>query len=348
MSWMVYGAYGYTGRLVAALATERGELPVLAGRDEHRLRALGERFELEHRTVDLQDPSALRAALEGFDVVAHCAGPFSATAEPMVDACLATKTHYLDITGEIDVFEWVLARHDEARAAGVVLLPGAGFDVVPSDCLAAMLARALPDAVRLELALRATGGVSPGTAKTAMESLGTAGRARVGGVIGPIPADRRRREVEFADGKANAHAIAWGDVATAYHSTGIGDIVVYAALPPAIAPMMALAQVGGGATRNRMVQRLLKRVVGRLPGPSAETRGKTHGQLWGEVTDAAGRSVSGTVTTLDPYDLTADSVVRIAQRLASGVVAPGAYTPSQALGADFVRELDGIKVHDIG
>ncbi|MDR3649423.1 MAG: saccharopine dehydrogenase NADP-binding domain-containing protein, partial [Acidimicrobiales bacterium] len=257
MSWMVYGAYGYTGRLVAALATERGELPVLAGRDEHRLRALGERFELEHRTVDLQDPSALRAALEGFDVVAHCAGPFSATAEPMVDACLATKTHYLDITGEIDVFEWVLARHDEARAAGVVLLPGAGFDVVPSDCLAAMLARALPDAVRLELALRATGGVSPGTAKTAMESLGTAGRARVGGVIGPIPADRRRREVEFADGKANAHAIAWGDVATAYHSTGIGDIVVYAALPPAIAPMMALAQVGGAATRNRMVQRLL-------------------------------------------------------------------------------------------
>ena len=97
-----------------------------------------------------------------------------------------------------------------------------------------------------------------------------------------------------------------------------------------------------------MVQRLLKRVVGRLPGPSAETRGKTQGQLWGEVTDAAGRSASGTVTTLDPYDLTADSVVRIAQRLASGAVAPGAYTPSQALGADFVRELDGIKVHAIG
>jgi len=348
MSWMVYGAYGYTGRLVAALATERGELPVLAGRDERRLRTLGERFELEYRTVDLSEPSGLRAALEGFDVVAHCAGPFSATAQPMVDACLATKTHYLDITGEIDVFESILARRDEARAAGVVLLPGAGFDVVPSDCLAAMLARALPGAVRLELALRASGGVSPGTAKTAMESLGTAGRARVGGVIGPIPADRRRREVEFADGKAHVHAIAWGDVATAYHSTGIGDIVVYAALPPAIAPMMALAQVGGAATRTRLVQSLLKRVVGRLPGPSAETRGKTQGQLWGEATDAAGHSVTGTVTTLDPYDLTADSVVRIAQRLAAGTVAPGAYTPSQALGADFVRELDGIKVHDVG
>jgi short subunit dehydrogenase-like uncharacterized protein len=348
MSWMVYGAYGYTGRLVAALAAERGELPVIAGRDERRLRTLGERFELEHRTVNLSDGRGLRAALESVDVVAHCAGPFSATSRPMVDACLATGTHYLDITGEIDVFEAVLARNDEARARGVVLLPGAGFDVVPSDCLASMLARALPGAVRLELALRATGSVSPGTAKTAMESLGTAGRARVGGVIGPIPPDRRRRQVEFADGRAGAHAIAWGDVSTAFHSTGIGDIVVYAALPPAMAPVMALAQLAGGAARTRLVQGVLKRVVGRLPGPSAETRGKTQGQLWGQVTDASGRSMTGTITTLDHYDLTADSVVRIARRLAAGAVAPGAYTPSQAFGADFVRELDGIKVHDIG
>src|SRR5665811_2004970 len=143
MSWMVYGAYGYTGRLVAALAAERGELPVLAGRDERRLRTLGERFELEYRAVNLSDPGELRAALKGIDVVAHCAGPFSSTSAPMVDACLATSTHYLDITGEIDVFESVLARDDEARHAGVVLLPGAGFDVVPSDCLAALLARAL-------------------------------------------------------------------------------------------------------------------------------------------------------------------------------------------------------------
>src|SRR3984957_12784462 len=103
MAWMIYGAYGYTGRLVAALAAERGELPVIAGRDERRLRDLGERFELEYRTVNLSAPPALRAALKGIDVVAHCAGPFSSTATPMVDACLATGTHYLDITGEIDV-----------------------------------------------------------------------------------------------------------------------------------------------------------------------------------------------------------------------------------------------------
>ncbi len=280
MSWMVYGAYGYTGRLVAALAAERGELPVLAGRDERRLRTLGERFELEYRTVNLSDPAELRTALKGIDVVAHCAGPFSSTSAPMVDACLATSTHYLDITGEIDVFEAVLARDDEARHAGVVLLPGAGFDVVPSDCLAALLARALPGAQRLELALRGTGGVSPGTAKTAMESLGTTARARRGGVIGPVPPDLRRRQVEFADGRATAHAIAWGDVATAFRSTGIGDIVVYAAMPPALAPVMALAQVGW--TRHAQP-------VG--PGALEAGRGQTAGPVRGDEGQDPGSAV---------------------------------------------------------
>ncbi len=207
--------------------------------------------------------------------MAHCAGPFSATAAPMVDACLATGTHYLDITGEIDVFESVLAHDGEAHDKGVALLPGSGFDVVPSDCLAALLARALPGAVRLELAIRAGSSVSPGTAKTAMESLGTAGRARVDGVIGEVPSDRRRRTVDFADGRATTHAIAWGDVSTAYHSTGIGDIVVYAALPPAVTPLVALAQVAGPAARDRVVQGALKRLAGRLPGPTAEARERT-------------------------------------------------------------------------
>jgi short subunit dehydrogenase-like uncharacterized protein len=345
MTWMIYGAYGYTGRLVAALATERGELPVLAGRDERRLRDLGELFELEHRAFDLGHPAAVRQGLDGIDAVAHCAGPFSATAEPMVDACVATGTHYLDITGEIDVFETVLARANEAREAGVTLLPGSGFDVVPSDCLAAMLARALPEATRLELAIKMGGGISPGTAKTAMESLGTAGRARIGGVIGPVPADRRRRRVTFADGKATVFALAWGDVSTAYHSTGIGDIVVYAALPAAVGAIAGVAEMAGPAARSPLVRGTLKRLVSRLPGPSAKARSEGLGQLWGQVSDRNGRRVQGTITTLNGYDLTADSVVRIAQLLSAGKVEPGALTPAQAFGPDFVRELDGTEVH---
>jgi len=344
VGWMIYGAYGYTGQLVAALASERHELPVIAGRDGARLRELGERFQLEHRTVDLADPSALRRALTDVDLVAHCAGPFSATSRPMLEACLDTRTHYLDITGEIDVFEDILPRDDQAKATGIVLLPGAGFDVVPTDCLAALLAEALPGASTLELAFTLGGSPSPGTAKTAMEALGAASRCRIGGTITPVPADRRRRTVRFADGEAAVTAISWGDVATAYRSTGIEDIVVYAALPAAAGPMATLAEAVGPLVRGAGVQRLLKRVAGRLPGPTPAARAKAGAQIWGEVTDADGARVTGRMSTPNGYDLTADAVVTIARQVLAGGVSPGAHTPSSALGAHFAEELAGVRV----
>ena len=340
MTVMIYGAYGYTGRLVTALAAERGEMPVLAGRDEARLRTYAELFQLEHRVVDLDDGDGLRRALGDVDVVAHCAGPFSLTARPMVDACLATGTHYLDITGEIDVFEQILARDAEARAAGVTLLPGAGFDVVPSDCLAALLAAELPGARRLALAIRLDGVPSPGTAKTAVESLHEPGRARIGGRIGPVPPELRRRRVPFPDGARWATAIAWGDVSTAYHSTGIEDVVVYAPLPRAVNLLSAAAPALGPVVGSPAVRRLLQAAAGRLPGPSARTRAAHPSLVWGEVADDDGRTVQGVVDTLNGYDLTADAVLRIAALLERGGVPIGAHTPSRALGADFVRRLD--------
>jgi saccharopine dehydrogenase (NAD+, L-lysine-forming) len=343
---MLYGAYGYTGRLVADVALARGERPVLAGRDGKALGQMAAKLGLEHRVVGLDDPDALAGALDGIDAVAHCAGPFSATAAPMVEACLAGRTHYLDITGEIDVFEAILARGEEAAGAGVVLLPGAGFDVVPSDCLAGLLARALPTANRLELALRMDGGVSPGTAMTAMEALGAADRCRVGGQIEPVPTDRRRRQVKFADGKATVTAISWGDVSTAFHTTGIPDIVVYAALPLTAQLVSSVAGMSGSKGQRSVVQRALRSVAGRLPGPSAKIRARSPGQLWGRAIDPSGAKVTGTVTTPNGYDLTADSVVRVVQRLAAGSVPTGAHTPSRALGADFVRELDDVTVVD--
>ena len=173
---MIYGANGYTGRLLADLAVRRGFRPILAGRSVEKIRPLARERGMDHRAFSLDRPE-----LEGVAAVVHMAGPFSATSRPMVDACLAARVHYLDITGEIEVFEAVLSRDAEARAAGIVLLPGVGFDVVPTDCLAAMLHRRLPDATHLELAFDARGKASAGTAKTAVEGLANGGRARIDG-----------------------------------------------------------------------------------------------------------------------------------------------------------------------
>ncbi|WP_433871926.1 saccharopine dehydrogenase family protein [Saccharopolyspora sp. CA-218241] len=345
MAWMIYGASGYTGRLIAELAVRRGERPVLAGRDAGKVAAFATPRGLPYRTFDLGDPDVVAEALRDVDVVAHCAGPFSATSAAMVAGCLRSGTHYVDITGEIDVFESVFARHDDAVAADVVLLPGSGFDVVPTDCLAAMVSAALPGADRLDLAFHAHGGISAGTLKSALEGAALGGRARIAGRITEVPMAWRTREVPFPAGSRSVTSLPWGDVSTAFRSTGIGDITAFAHLPG-----MHLLGGRSGALGRRVlgsapVQRAGRAAIGKLiSGPGRGARERSWVEVYAEATDPEGRSASAALTGPDTYDLTADAVLGAVGRLRAGGVAPGARTPSTAFGADFVRELRGVEV----
>src|SRR6185503_5007209 len=148
---------------------------------------LAQSLGLEHRAFGLESPAEVAAGLEGMGLVLHCAGPFSATAAPMMDGCLATKVHYLDIPGEIDVLELAQTLTVRAKQAGVVLCPGVGFDVIPTDCVATALKEALPDATHLSLGFETRSGFSPGTAKTAVEGLPQGGRVRRDGKIVSTP-----------------------------------------------------------------------------------------------------------------------------------------------------------------
>jgi short subunit dehydrogenase-like uncharacterized protein len=236
--WMIYGANGYTGHLVALEAKRQSLYPVLAGRRAGPIETLAEDLGLHARVFDLGDARAAAAALADIAVVAHCAGPFSATSAQMIDACLSSGTHYLDITGELDVFLAAQRRHADAQAAGIVTCPGVGFDVIPTDCLAAVLKEGLPDATHLVLAFDARAHISPGTARTMAETFRRGrrgGRLRRNGVIEEVPLAHNRRSVDFTGGSAMTVAIPWGDLATAYVSTGIPNIETYASMPPAAA-----------------------------------------------------------------------------------------------------------------
>ncbi|HTA64719.1 MAG TPA: saccharopine dehydrogenase NADP-binding domain-containing protein, partial [Xanthomonadaceae bacterium] len=229
--WMVYGANGYTGRLIAQEAVRRGLKPVLAGRSES-VAALARELGLDHRVFDLADAAAVLRGMAGMALVLHCAGPFSATCAPMLEACLEAGAHYLDITGEIDVFKYCHEQDARARQRGILVLPGAGFDVVPTDCLSAMLKRELPDATHLVLAFEAGGGPSPGTAKTSVEGLGNGGRARINGRLVRVPLAWKSRSFVRDGQRRSAMTIPWGDVYTAFVSTGIPNIEVYMAVSP--------------------------------------------------------------------------------------------------------------------
>ena len=342
MRWMIYGANGYTGELVAEEAVRRGMRPVLAGRREDAVRALAGRLGCEHRVFKLDDPAALADGLEGIGLVLLCAGPFAHTSRPMVDACLSLGIHYLDITGEISVFEACHARTEEASRRGSILLPGVGFDVVPSDCLAASLAGRLPGATRLELAFRGVGSPSAGTARTMLEGLPQGGAVRRDGRIVKVPLAWKTAVIPFHDRAREAVLIPWGDVSTAYYSTGIGDIEVYMAQPPAMIRAMRLMRPVAGLFKVDAVQRLGARLIERrMTGPDPETRERGTSELWGRVRDPEGRSLEGTLTTPEGYRLTALTATEAAARVLAGGIEPGAHTPSTAFGADFITTIEG-------
>ena len=348
--FLVYGAYGYTGALVLREALARGLRPVIAGRDARALAAVGEPHGLVRRAVSLDDTRALEAALDGVRLVLHCAGPFVHTSRPMVDACLRRGVHYLDVTGEIGVFEATAARDAEARAAKVTLLPGVGFDVVPSDCLAAHLARRLPGATQLTLAFRGLGGVSRGTATTMAENAGAGGAARRDGRIVAVPAAWHTRRIDFGDGAPSlAVTIPWGDVSTAWYSTGIPNVEVLMAMTPAMRRGLLLSRwLGPLLAAGPVRRRLVARARARRPGPSDTSRAAGESRLWGEVRDAAGRTAVSRLVTPEAYTLTARTAVAAARRVLDGGVPTGFQTPSRAFGADFILEQEGTRREDVG
>jgi len=344
MNWMIYGANGYTGRLTAAEAVRRGMQPVLAGRSEASVSPLATELGLEYRVFSLDDPTGLRQAISGMKLVLHCAGPFSISSEPMASACLAQRVHYLDITGEISVFAALHLLHEQAQRNDVVLIPGSGFDVVPSDCLAASLVNALPAATRLQLAFEAGGGPSPGTAKTSIEGLKNGGCVRKEGRLKRVPLAWKTRKIPFAHAERTGVTIPWGDVYTAYVSTGVPDIEVYISVPPsAIANLRRMRWFQSLLGLGPVQSFLKKRIEKNVSGPTDQGRNESDAQLWGEVTSADGRTVQATMTTPNGYDLTVSASLGIVEFLLANDVEGGFYTPSLLMGADYAASLPGVE-----
>lgn len=342
MNWLIYGANGYTGELIAREAKSRGLTPILAGRNASKIKALGQELGLESRVFDLGTPTEISSHLGGVGLVLHCAGPFSATSAPMIAACIQAKAHYLDIAGEISVFEHAQAQNVPARQAGVVVCPGVGFDVIPTDCIAAMLKQALPDATKLTLGFDSRSGFSPGTAKTSVEGLAQGGKVRRNGKIVSVPLAYEVRKIDFGDGEKLAMTIPWGDVSTAYHSTGIPNVEVFIPGSPKLIANAKRANHIRWLLGFAPVQAFLKNRIGKtVKGPDSATRDKLTTYVWGEVSNAKGEKKTARIKTANGYSLTITGSLAITEYLLKNNVPGGAYTPSKLLGADLITQLPG-------
>lgn len=345
---MVYGATGYTGRLIVARLLERGIRPVLAGRDEVRVAALAAETGLEHRSARLDDEEKLRAALAGVRVLLHAAGPYSVTARPMLAACLAARVHYLDVTAEVKVLDDLSTCADEARRRGIMVMPAVGFDVVPSDCLAAHIARRLPGASRLALAISGLALVTRGSAKTFLQGWDR-GFVRRDGALQPTPLGALRRDFDFGAGPRTCLNMSWGDVVTAYYTTGIPAIETYCEANPALESVMLASRTMGWAMRTPGLSSWLGWLADNaLPeGPSEVERARVEMILVAEATDAAGHKVRARLRTPEAYSFTGVTAAAVAARVLAGDLELGFQTPARVYGPDFVCGFDRVHREDL-
>ncbi|MCW3128046.1 MAG: Saccharopine dehydrogenase [Bacteroidetes bacterium] len=347
---LIYGCNGYTGVLISKLAKKQGLEPILSGRNGEAVKRLADELGLNSVAFDLADNLAADNALKDVKVVLHCAGPFMYTSKLMIEACLRNHAHYLDITGEISVFEGAHKSDESAKKAGIMVMSGVGFDVVPTDCLSLYLKEQMPDATALELALMSKGGrLSHGTAITITEGLGNPSAIRKDGQITATKPGYTTRLIDFGFTQKVGAEIPWGDVSTAYYTTDIPNIRVYNVVPKALISSMKLSNYIGPLLRMRWIKnKAIAKIKSKPAGPSDKERDEAQSFVWGEVTNKNGTAKRAMLTLPEGYTLTAATAVEIAKRVMDQSFSQtGFKTPASVFGSAFIREFEGVSLTDL-
>lgn len=323
---LIYGAAGYTGKLISMRARQAGLDFEVAGRNEVKIAPLARALGVPFRIVDVGNAAALRAALEGMTAVLNCAGPFASTAQPMMEACIAGGVHYLDITAEFNVYALAEALSERAAAAGVMLLPGVGWDVVPSDCLALYVAGKVDQPQRLRIALEVAGSMSRGSAASVAEIIGIGLLVRSEGAIVAAP-DADPAHFDFGDGDVACARLSFGDLVTAWKSTQIPNIDMF-------------VHVKGDAFPAGDLSTLPE-------GPSTAERDAHGASAVAEVTGVDGAVFRARIDTVNGYSYTPLSAVEAARRVLGGEHRAGFQTPASLFGADFAQSIAGTSMTDL-
>lgn len=345
---LVYGATGLSGSLTVQSLVREGFRPILAGRNEARVHSLAKRMQLRSRVFDLLNlATAIKGISQGVDVVLNAAGPFNKTAHVLASACIETGVHYLDIAGEAMSIECVRRLGKRAREKGIMLMPGAGFDVVPSDCLAAMVASRLPNARWLDIAVRLPPRISAGSVRSFVEHAGSDTLIRRNGKLTTIGLGVLEREFDFGDGPRSCSAISWGDVATSFYTNGIPNVTTYLETTATLRAAFNNAVPFQMMRANPLVRVLWDTAAETLyRGPSAEERRKLRSAIVAEVRDERGHSRRARLEAGEPYALTAEIAARLLGRVAAGDFEPGFQTPARVFGAEFVLSIPGVRVRE--
>lgn len=315
---LIYGATGYTGRMAAERAKALGLDVEIAGRSQQRLAGLAAQLDVPYRVFDTD--ADIQSFLSGVSVLLNFAGPFAHTAEPLMRACIVAGVDYLDITAEINVYRLAEKLGAQAASSNVMLLPGVGWDVVPTDSLAVQAARRVDMPTALNIALQVPGSMSRGSAMSVSEIIGAGLMARVDGKLIATP-DATPRHFDFGQGPVLCVPLSFGDLVTAWHSTGIPNIAMF-------------VHIAGDAFPEGDLSLL-------PDGPTAEQRDAHRARAVVEVMGADGTTARSVIETVNGYSYTPLAAVEAARRVLNGERLPGFATPAKVFGDGFAQSIAG-------
>jgi short subunit dehydrogenase-like uncharacterized protein len=323
---MIYGATGYTGRMAAKHAKVAGTPLVLAGRTEESLSRLAAELGIEYRVFGLDDAAVIDKGLADISVLLNCAGPFLRTAKALMQASLRNGIHYLDTAAELDSYHLAEDLDDAAKAAGIMLMPGGGGSVAMLGSLAGHAVATVRDPRKIRIALHVAGGLSRGSAISAMENVTTRTLARIGGKLVNAPADGIRK-FDFGKGGVDCFPVTLPDLITIWRSTGVPDVETFVHV------------TGDGFPQGDLSL---------LPdGPSEEDRLANRYHAAVEVTDAEGQVTRSRLDTVNGYTFTAMAAAEAGRRVLAGDVRPGFQTPAVLFGSGFAQTIADTTIIDI-
>lgn len=334
---ILYGASGYTGRLIAAHMAGGKEL-VLAGRNPERVRAIAEPLGLEWLSFDLSDPHENARALRGSCCVVNAAGPFEATAMPLIDACLDTGAHYLDLGGEWPVFIEIMARDSEARERGVMLLPGIGLTIAATDCLLKRAVELWPETSKLYLGVSRAQVVSRGSATSMAGLVSPTALIQRDGKLIEVPSGSLSRAFDFGEGHSEAVAMSWADVVTAPFTTGVRNIEVYNEMRWFERATYRGTGLGMRLTGAGIWRKAGGMMAGAWPQvPGEAKRQQARFSMVVEAEDKWRRSRWLRLETLDGYGASVRLAEEVIQRVTAGETRAGFITPASLFGSNLVE-----------
>lgn len=314
---MIYGATGYTGRMVAEHAKSAGTQVVLAGRSEGALAKLAAEHSVEYRVFALDDADAIDQNLLDISVLLNCAGPFMRTAKPLMEASVRNGMHYLDTAAELDSYRLAERLDDEAKAADVMLMPGGGGSVAMLGSLAGHAVAGVQSPRKIRIAMHVSGGMSRGSAISATENMTAETLARVDGEL--VTVANSIRKFDFGQGAVDSFQVTLPDLITIWRATGVPNIETFVHVTGTGFPTGDLSLLPDGPTEDERLANRYQAIV--------------------EVTDAQGKVFRSLLDTVNGYSFTANAVAEASRRVLAGEARPGFQTPAGLFGNGFAETI---------